>query len=69
VRHDATTTTVYTNLRPPVVATGDAVDPGSVLGYLGGGTLIPPDVLRFYVRRTDAGGNAVFVDPGPVLGL
>jgi septal ring factor EnvC (AmiA/AmiB activator) len=69
VRHDATTTTVYTNLRPPVVATGDAVDPGTVLGYLGGGTLIPPDVLRFYVRRTDAGGNAVFVDPGPVLGL
>jgi septal ring factor EnvC (AmiA/AmiB activator) len=69
VRHDATTTTVYTNLRPPVVVTGDAVDAGTVLGYLGGGTLIPPDVLRFYVRRTDAAGNAVFVDPGPVLGL
>jgi septal ring factor EnvC (AmiA/AmiB activator) len=69
VRHDATTTTVYTNLRPPVVTAGDAVEPGSVLGYLGGGTLIPPDVLRFYVRRTDASGNAVFVDPGPVLGL
>jgi len=69
VRHNATTTTVYTNLRPPVVATGDAVNAGSVLGYLGGGTLIPADVLRFYVRRTDASGNAVFVDPGPVLGL
>lgn len=35
VRHDATTTTVYTNLRPPVVVTGDAVDAGTVLGYLG----------------------------------
>jgi septal ring factor EnvC (AmiA/AmiB activator) len=69
VRHDATTTTVYTNLRPPVVATGDAVERGAVLGYLGGGTLIPPDVLRFYVRRTDGAGNAVFVDPGPVLGI
>lgn len=69
VRHDGTTTTVYTNLRPPVVAAGDAVERGAVLGYLGGGTLIPPDVLRFYVRRTDSGGNAVFVDPGPVLGL
>ena len=69
VRHDATTTTVYTNLRPPVVVTGEAVDAGTVLGYLGGGTLIPADVLRFYVRRTDAAGNAVFVDPGPVLGL
>jgi len=69
IRHDATTTTVYTNLRPPVVVTGDAVEAGTVLGYLGGGTLIPPDVLRFYVRRTDAAGNAVFVGPGPVLGL
>jgi septal ring factor EnvC (AmiA/AmiB activator) len=69
VRHDATTTTVYTNLRPPVVVTGDAVERGAVLGYLGGGTLIPPDVLRFYVRRTDGSGNAVFVDPGPVLGI
>ena len=69
VRHDATTTTVYTNLRPPVVVTGEAVAAGTVLGYLGGGTLIPPDVLRFYVRRTDAAGNAVFVDPAPVLGL
>jgi septal ring factor EnvC (AmiA/AmiB activator) len=69
VRHNATTTTVYTNLRPPVVATGDAVSAGTVLGYLGGGTLIPADVLRFYVRRTDSAGNAVFVDPGPVLGL
>jgi len=69
VRHGATTTTVYTDLRPPVVVTGDAVEAGTVLGYLGGGTLIPPDVLRFYVRRTDAAGNAVFVDPGPVLGL
>lgn len=69
VRHDASTTTVYTGLRPPVVAVGDAVAGGAVLGYLGGGTLIPPDVLRFYVRRTDAAGNAVFVDPAPVLGL
>ncbi len=69
VRHDDTTMTVYTNLRPPVVATGDAVDRGAVLGYLGGGTLIPADVLRFYVRRTDGAGNTQFVDPGPILGL
>jgi septal ring factor EnvC (AmiA/AmiB activator) len=69
VRHSATTTTVYTNLRPPVVALGDAVSAGTVLGYLGGGTLIPADVLRFYVRRTDGGGNTIFVDPGPLLGI
>ncbi len=69
VRHDATLTTVYTNLQPPVVAVGDAVAGGEVVGYLGGSTFVPPDVLRFYVRSTNAVGTAVFVDPGPVLGL
>jgi septal ring factor EnvC (AmiA/AmiB activator) len=68
VQHDPSTTTVYTNLRPPVVEVGDSVAAGTVLGYLGGGSLIPPDVLHFYVRRT-SGGNSVFVDPAPVLGL
>lgn len=69
IQHDPTMTTVYTNLRPPVVATGDTVEGGSVLGYLGGGSLIPADVLHFYLRRTTGGGNGVFVDPAPVLGL
>ncbi len=69
IQHDPTTTTVYTNLRPPVVATGDAIDAGTVLGYLGGGSLIPADVLHFYLRRTSGDGNGVFVDPAPVLGL
>ncbi len=68
VQHDPSMTTVYTNLRPPVVEVGDSVQAGTVLGYLGGGSLIPPDVLHFYVRRT-SDGNSVFVDPAPVLGL
>lgn len=68
VQHDPSMTTVYTNLRPPVVEVGDSITAGTVLGYLGGGSLIPPDVLHFYVRRT-SGGNSVFVDPAPVLGL
>jgi septal ring factor EnvC (AmiA/AmiB activator) len=73
VRHDATLTTVYTNLRRPVVESGDAVEPGSVLGYLGGSSLVAPDTLRFYLRRTTVGpdgrSSSVFVDPSPVLGL
>jgi murein DD-endopeptidase MepM/ murein hydrolase activator NlpD len=73
VRHDATLTTVYTNLRRPVVETGDAVEAGTVLGYLGGSSLVAPDVLRFYLRRTSVGADgratSVFVDPSPVLGL
>lgn len=69
VQHDPTTTTVYTGLRPPVVQVGDRVDAGAVLGYLGGGSLIPADVLHFYLRRTSGDGNGTFVDPAPVLGL
>lgn len=68
VRHDATLTTVYTNLRPPVVQEGEQVSAGSVLGYLGGSSLIDADQLRFYLRRT-VGTTASFVDPAPVLGL
>ncbi len=69
VRHDETITTVYTNLQPPVVEVGDRVSSGQVVGYLGGSTFVPPDVLRFYVRSTNAAGTAVFVDPASVLGI
>ncbi len=68
VRHDATLTTVYTNLREPPVLVGDRVERGQVIGFLGGGTLPPPDVLRLYVRVND-GGRESFVDPLPILGL
>lgn len=64
VQHDEGLQTVYTNLRAPVVALYDRVDAGAVLGYLGGSSLLAPDVLRFYVRR-----NNVFVDPATVLGV
>jgi murein DD-endopeptidase MepM/ murein hydrolase activator NlpD len=73
VRHDATLTTVYTNLRPPVVQSGDRVEAGTVIGYLGGSSLVAPDILRFYLRRTVVGEggreSSTFVDPAPVLGL
>jgi murein DD-endopeptidase MepM/ murein hydrolase activator NlpD len=68
VRHDPELTTVYTNLRPPPVQVGDRVQRGEVIGYLGGGTLPPPDVLRLYARVRQGGGEA-FVDPLPLLGL
>ncbi len=73
IRHDAALTTVYTNLRPPVVQSGDSVAAGAVIGYLGGSSLVAPDVLRFYLRRTAVGEGgretSNFVDPAPVLGL
>lgn len=66
VQHGGGLTTVYTNLREPVVKTFDPVRQGQVLGYLGGGTL-RSDVLPFYARTDTASGKAVFIDPGPLL--
>lgn len=68
IRHDAVLTTVYTNLRPPEVRVGDQVARGEVIGFLGGGTIPPPDVLRLYARARD-GGREAFVDPRTALGL
>lgn len=67
LQHDGDLTTVYVNLRQPIVEFGDAVQQGSVIGYLGGGTLARNDVLHFYAQRSSAGGSA-FIDPAPLLG-
>lgn len=65
VNHGDDRVTVYTNLRPPVIQVGDRVERGQVLGYIGGGTLIPNDVLRLYLRVA----AGVYVDPVANLGL
>ena len=66
VQHGGGLTTVYTNLRTPVVKLYDSVDQGQVLGYLGGGTL-SNDLLPFYAR-TDKGGTSAFINPAPLFG-
>lgn len=58
---------VYVNLRQPLVGLYDTVAQGTVLGYLGGGTLTRPDVLQFYAQRETSAGNP-FIDPAPLLG-
>ena len=68
VQHGGGLTTVYANLRQPVVSLFDPVAQGDVLGYLGGGTLTHSDVLPFYARSDNGSGNGVFVDPAPLLG-
>ncbi len=67
VQHGNGLTTVYTNLREPVVKLFDPVAGGEVLGYLGGGTL-SSRLLPFYARTEASTGRAVFVDPAPLLG-
>lgn len=54
----------YTNLQPPLVQIGQRVTKGQLLGYLGGGTLVSPDILKLWVTV----GNT-FVDPQRQLGF
>ena len=67
LQHDGGLTTIYVNMRQPLVELGDPVAQGAVVGYLGGGTLTRNDVLQFYAQRAGAGSQA-FIDPAPLLG-
>lgn len=68
VQHGSDLNTVYTNLQPPLVRTGDRVAKGEVIGHLGGGAIVPSDVLRLWVQ-VDQGGRSAFVDPAARLGF
>ncbi len=67
VEHGGGLTSVYVNLREPLVDEDEVVARGALLGYLGGGTLVHNDTLHFYMQRR-ANGNATYVDPAPMLG-
>jgi len=64
LQHSERLFTQYVNLQEPPVATGDHVRQGEVIGYLGGGALIPPDVLWFRVALWRNGGF-YYVNPDP----
>lgn len=68
VAHSPELSTAYQGLQPPEVKVGDRVSQGTVLGYLGGGVLMPPDTLRFMVNLT-RDGRPAWVDPAPYLGF
>jgi septal ring factor EnvC (AmiA/AmiB activator) len=67
VQHSNELATSYTNLQAPLVRVGDRVTRGQVLGYLGGGNLVPPDVLKLWVVVTQ-NGRTSFSDPQARLG-
>lgn len=54
----------YTNLQQPLVSAGQRVSKGELLGYLGGGTLVQPDILKLWVMV-----GTTFVDPQARLGF
>jgi septal ring factor EnvC (AmiA/AmiB activator) len=60
--HTETLSTVYTNLQEPLVAEGQRVSRGQLLGYTGGGLLIRPEELEFRVA-VRVGEETRFVDP------
>ena len=61
--------TAYSNLQfPDSIQIGDQVEQGEIIGYLGGGTLTPPDTLQFRMG-TPQGEGAVWYDPAPYLGF
>ena len=61
--------TAYSNLQfPDSITIGDQVEQGQIIGYLGGGTLTPPDTLQFRMG-TPQGSGAVWYDPAPYLGF
>ncbi len=64
IMHADGLTSVYANLRQPVVEMYENVVQGHVLGYLGGGTLMRSDFLQLYARR----GDGPFIDAAPLLG-
>jgi len=60
--HTEILSTVYTNLQEPLVAEGQKVSRGQLLGYTGGGLLIRPEELEFRVAAR-VGEETRFVDP------
>ncbi len=64
LQHSNRLFTQYVNLQQPLVSTGDHVEQGEIIGYLGGGALIPPDVLWFRVAIWK-NGRFYYVDPDP----
>lgn len=69
LRHSEGLVTAYVNLqaRPPVKV-GQQVRQNEIIGYLGGGAAIPPNVLEFYTGWTE-GGTLTWVDPARLLGF
>jgi len=63
IRHSDRLATQYVNVLEPQVAVGQRVSQGQLIGYTGGGVLIPSDQMWFRVIFIDETGNFRYVDP------
>ncbi len=62
ILHSDNLLTRYVNLQEPLVRTGDIVEQGQIIGYLGGSAMIPPNEMWFSVLLSK-GKRLVSVDP------
>ncbi len=69
IQHTQDMFSAYQNLQAPVVNVGDTIEQGTVIGHLGGGSLIPQDILQFRVGVYQDNDKLVWVDPSERLGL
>lgn len=63
IQHSERITSTYINILEPRVSAGQAVNQGQLIGFTGGGALLPNNQLRFQVGVLSAGGDLVYVDP------
>ncbi|MCX7601951.1 MAG: peptidoglycan DD-metalloendopeptidase family protein [Meiothermus sp.] len=63
IRHSEQIATQYVNVLEPRVSVGQRVGQGQVIGFTGGGVLIPSDQMWFRVIVIDNNGNFRYVDP------
>jgi len=63
IRHSDQIATQYVNVLEPRVSVGQRVSQGQVIGFTGGGVLIPNNQMWFRVIFIDDNGNFRYVDP------
>lgn len=63
IRHSDQIATQYVNVLEPRVSVGQRVTQGQVIGFTGGGVLIPSNQMWFRVIVIDNSGNFRYVDP------
>ncbi|WP_299428494.1 peptidoglycan DD-metalloendopeptidase family protein [uncultured Meiothermus sp.] len=63
IRHSDQIATQYVNVLEPRVSAGQRVAQGQVIGFTGGGVLIPSNQMWFRVIFIDDSGNFRYVDP------
>ncbi len=63
IRHSDQIATQYVNVLEPRVSVGQRVEQGQVIGFTGGGVLIPSNQMWFRVIFIDDNGNFRYVDP------